>query len=304
MKSKAILIIICFLNIYAYGQVEYFSTAFARQKIKAAVKAAANAAVTDSTPGSGTANTSDGTLSALPSLLSGLNGKGNTNVVPTINVIGNYIYQNNLPSGKLGALVMAQVFTGFNQADTSSKVNLNRLWIEDASNFGFNFTAGFGGIRDSNNVHWYQAFFLRTSISIVGKPSATKDSAGGIVTTDYTGMLHYKLGLEFSPVSVSERAEFIAYFNFDFVTPLSNVQQFNDFYHYTGNTNFKFWDVGMRIPFTIINNSATGSSPGSNLTLSIDGDLIGITKSIKAIYPTSDKVIPVITLGVKQSFGW
>lgn len=294
MKNSCVTLLLFLTTLTAYSQIERFTTKWALNK-RPGYSALGFKAIS----GAVASQNNAGEMGGIPDLLMSFNGQSNLKVIPAINLVGSYLYQSDASKSQFGLLLTGKVFTGFTQLDTSSRINANNLWIHDASTFGININTGLSYIGKQSK-HWYHGFMAKVSLSYLHKSTPVRDSLGGFLDKDFVGMLHTKIGIEYSPVTIAdEKLRFVIYANYNYLTPLTNVQKFEDFYnHHPKSINFHFADFGLRIPFTAIDNDK------SNLTLYVDANFITYTSSIKKLYETKDKIIPVLRFGVNQTFGF
>jgi hypothetical protein len=298
MKKFAIALLFWFSITISNAQVELFSTQWAennRTPPAALGGAAGAAAVSDN----------GGAIQAVPDVLTNLNGQANLKVIPAINVIGSYVYQHRFGSAAVGAGAVAthhdaigvtvggKLFSGFTQLDTATRINASNLWIAEASTFGINFGINVAYLGDRPGI---KGLLLKTAFNYVNKSTPQRDSLGGFTDKFYIGAVHGKLGLEYSPIEVKDKVEFVIYVNYNFFRPTVEVDKFKEFFKADVET-INFFDFGVRLPLKLIDKAE------QNLTLFMDANFIVYSKGMKKIYDTNDTFIPVLKLGITQTFG-
>lgn len=228
-------------------------------------------------------------LGAQPDILTNFAGSNVLNVVPNIDIIGSYYYDD----GANGVSANVRLFSGYANTDSSIHRNASSFWLPEASLFGISFdvlAAFVPAVKDQKNIGTKRIGF-RFAPSFLIKNTPERNTNGEFTGTgNGVGVIHVRTGLEYYPIRF-----LILYANFNCVTPISQVQTFRNFYG-TTKSLYPFFDFGFRTPIIISNKE------NKNTTINIDVNFIGISGDMKAVYPTNDVIIPSIRLGIVQRF--
>lgn len=228
-------------------------------------------------------------LGAQPDILTNFAGSNVLNVVPNIDIIGSYYYDD----GANGVSANVRLFSGYSNTDSSIHRNASSFWLPEASLFGISFdvlAAFVPAVKDQKNIGTKRIGF-RFAPSFLIKNTPERNTNGEFTGTgNGVGVIHVRTGLEYYPIRF-----LILYANFNCVTPITQVQTFRNFYG-TSKSLYPFFDFGFRTPIIISNKE------NKNTTINIDVNFIGISGDMKAVYPTNDVIIPSIRLGIVQRF--
>jgi len=228
-------------------------------------------------------------LGAQPDVLTNFAGSNVLNVVPNIDIIGSYYYDD----GSTGVTANVRLFSGYANTDSSVHRNASSFWLPEASLFGISFDV-LGVFIPATKITkntGTKRLGLRFTPSFLIKNTPERNASGEFTGTgNGVGIIHVRTGLEYYPIRF-----LVLYANFNCITPISQVQTFRNFYG-TTKSLYPFFDFGFRTPIIISNKE------NKNTTINIDVNFIGISGDMKAVYPTNDVIIPSIRLGIVQRF--
>ncbi|MBL0911066.1 MAG: hypothetical protein IBJ09_01745 [Bacteroidia bacterium] len=223
-------------------------------------------------------------------MLTNFAGSNVLNVVPNIDIIGSYYYDD----GTNGVSANVRLFSGYSNTDSSIHRNASSFWLPEASLFGISFdvlAVFVPAKKDLQKNLATKRIGFRFSPSFLIKNTPERNANGEFTGTgNGVGVIHVRTGLEYYPIKF-----LVLYANFNCVTPITQVQTFRNFYG-TSKSLYPFFDFGFRTPIIISNKE------NKNTTINIDVNFIGISGDMKAVYPTNDVIIPSIRLGIVQRF--